>query len=132
MKKGFSLLELIFAIVVIGIIASFAIPKYMNTRDEALASTIHRDLATATTSIQSYYLVNRSITDITQAVQVNTNNWTIDTLTMTSKSADDCAVLTVTQDDDGKDIIKITIDSTKDICKILNDSGVKSQNIDLI
>ena len=76
MKKGFSLLELIFAIVVIGIIASFAIPKYLDTRDEAVASTIQRDLATATTSIQTYYLTNRSISDITEAVQLNTNNWT--------------------------------------------------------
>ncbi len=75
MKKAFSLLELIFAIVVIGIIASFAIPKYMNTRDSALASTIQRDIVTASTSIQSYYLVNRNINKISDAVTLNKVNW---------------------------------------------------------
>lgn len=68
MKKAFSLLELIFAIVVIGIIASFAIPKYIDTRDSALASTIKRDLITVITSVQSYYLINNKIEKISDAV----------------------------------------------------------------
>lgn len=132
MKKGFSLLELIFAIVVIGIIASFAIPKYMDTRDEALASTIHRDLATATTSIQSYYLVKREINSIEDAVQINTNNWALsnNNLTMTFKEDSvDCAVLSVT--DDKKISITIT-ESTSGACGALNDLGVTTQSIDLI
>ncbi|MEZ4693279.1 MAG: type II secretion system protein [Aliarcobacter sp.] len=33
MKNGFFLLELIFAIVILGIIASFAVPKYLDTKD---------------------------------------------------------------------------------------------------
>ena len=33
MKSAFSLLELIFAIVILGIVASFAIPKYIDIPD---------------------------------------------------------------------------------------------------
>ena len=46
MKSAFSLLELIFAIVILGIIASFAVPKLMDTKDSALISTIKRDINT--------------------------------------------------------------------------------------
>ncbi len=130
MKKGFSLLELIFAIVVIGIIASFAIPKYLDTRDEAVASTIQRDLATATTSIQTYYLTNRSISDITEAVQLNTNNWTLDNskLKITSNNANDCASLEIKDSQ-----IVITISSEADnICKILDELGIETTSINLI
>ena len=59
MKSAFSLLELIFAIVILGIVASFAIPKYIDTKDSALVSTIKRDLNTAVSSLQSYYLLNQ-------------------------------------------------------------------------
>jgi general secretion pathway protein G len=130
MKKGFSLLELIFAIVVIGIIASFAIPKYLDTRDEAIASTIQRDLATATTSIQTYYLTKRSISDITQAVQLNTNNWTLDNnkLKITSKNASDCASLEIK---DSQILITISKDAD-DICTILNELGIETTSINLI
>jgi general secretion pathway protein G len=130
MKKGFSLLELIFAIVVIGIIASFAIPKYLDTRDEAIASTIQRDLATATTSIQTYYLTKRNISDITQAVQLNTNNWTLDNnkLKITSKNASDCASLEIK---DSQILITISKDAD-DICTILNELGIETTSINLI
>ncbi len=130
MKKGFSLLELIFAIVVIGIIASFAIPKYLDTRDEAVASTIQRDLATATTSIQTYYLTKRSISDISEAVQLNTKNWALDNnkLKITSTNANDCASLEVK---DSQIVITISKDAD-DICKKLNELGIENTTINLI
>lgn len=130
MKKGFSLLELIFAIVVIGIIASFAIPKYLDTRDEAVASTIQRDLATATTSIQTYYLTKRSISDISEAVQLNTKNWALDNnkLKITSTNANDCASLEVK---DSQIVITISKDAD-DICEKLNELGIENTTINLI
>jgi len=38
MKKAFTMIELVFVIVVIGILASIAIPKFAATRDDALIS----------------------------------------------------------------------------------------------
>lgn len=49
MKGSFSLLELIFVIVILGIIASFAVPKFLDTKDRATASAIKRDVDTAIT-----------------------------------------------------------------------------------
>ena len=70
MKSAFSLLELIFAIVVLGIVASFAIPKYIDTKDTALVSTIKRDINTAISSIQGYYLLNQKIATVKEAGKI--------------------------------------------------------------
>lgn len=129
MKKGFSLLELIFAIVIIGIIASFAIPKYMDSRNSALASTIKRDIVTATTSIQSYYLVNRKLDKISDAITLNTINWTLtDKKISFLDSGTNCIDLEVK---DSTVSIKITKDAGN-VCKALDQLGVKDLDIDLI
>lgn len=124
-------MELIFSIVVIGIVASFAVPKYMNTRDEALASTIQRDLVSTTTSVQSYYLVNRKIDNISDAIKLNSNNWTIEAKKITFKEGtNNCAILEI---DDTNNEIDITIDkSAGDVCKILDENGITTQSIDLL
>ncbi len=46
MRRGFTMIELIFVIVIIGILASVAIPKLSATRDDAKASTELNNLAT--------------------------------------------------------------------------------------
>ena len=132
MKKCFSLLELIFAIVVIGIIGSFAIPKYLDTRNSAIASTIKRDISSVTTSIQSYYLVNNKIDKISDAVTLNKQNWTIEDLKVTYKeNENNCVVLEVKKDDDGD---KLTLTISPDvgpICKKLNEDGIIVTTYDL-
>ena len=128
MKKGFSLLELIFAIVVIGIIASFAIPKYLDTRDSALISTLKRDISTATTSIQSYHLVNGKIDKISDAITLNPINWTIADSKITYQDNNkDCAVLEVNE---SKLNLTVSADAG-DICKKLDEAGIKTTSYDL-
>ena len=131
MKKAFSLLELIFAIVVIGIIASFAIPKYLNTRDSAIVSTIKRDIASVTTSIQSYHLVKGDITNISDAITLNPTHWTISPLKIIYKDTKDCVTLEV-KDTSGEKSLELTVDpSAGSICKSLYDEGVKTNTFDL-
>ncbi|WP_072682688.1 prepilin-type N-terminal cleavage/methylation domain-containing protein [Arcobacter sp. LA11] len=129
MKKAFSLLELIFAIVIIGIIASFAIPKYMNSRDSALASTIKRDIVTTTTSIQSYYLVNRKLDKISDAITLNTANWVLtDKKISFLDNGTNCIDLEVKE---SSVLIKIIKDAGN-VCKALDELGVRNLDIDLI
>jgi len=133
MKKGFSLLELIFAIVVIGIIGSFAIPKYLDTRNTAIASTIKRDITSVTTSIQSYYLLNKKISKISDAITLNETYWTIEDLKITYQDNEkDCVTLEI-KDNSGSKSLNLTVDSstTNNICKILTDDGIKSTTYEL-
>lgn len=131
MKSAFSLLELIFAIVILGIIASFAVPKYMDTKDSALVSTIKRDVNTAINSIQSYYLLNQKIEKISDTMNINDTNWTISDLKITDKNS--CLSLEVKTDSNSVKTIELTIDDTKDttICKKIQDSGLVSKTYEL-
>ena len=60
MKKGFTMIELIFVIVILGILAAVAIPKLAATRDDANVAKAATELSTAINDIGSYYTANGS------------------------------------------------------------------------
>lgn len=125
MKKAFSLIEIIFVIVILGIIVSFAAPKLMDTKDSALVSTLKRDINTAISSIQSYYLLNQKIEDINDALNINQTNWNVDKLKMSDKNS--CVTLEI-KNVLNQVVIDLKIDELKDtsICKKIRESGLKS------
>ena len=131
MKSGFSLLELIFAIVILGIVASFAIPKYIDTKDSALVSTLKRDVASTTSSIQTYYLLNQKIDKIQDAIEVNETNWTLSDTKLTDKN--ECMTLEVKTSDSGVNELILSVDDTKDlnICKKIVDAGLENKTYEL-
>ena len=71
MKKGFTMIELIFVIVILGILASVAIPRLASTRADAEISAAIANLRTLESDIASYHTVKGSITDETFAVVTN-------------------------------------------------------------
>lgn len=131
MKFAFSLLELIFAIVILGIVASFAIPKYIDTKDSALVSTIKRDLNTAVSSIQSYYLLNQKIEKISDVLTINETNWTLTDTKLSDKNL--CLFLEIKTSDSDNKSIEVVVDTQKDttICKKIREAKIVTASYEL-
>ena len=127
-KKAFSLIELIFAIVIISIIASVALPKLMDTRTDAVVSTLKQDITTVVTSVQSYYLVKGKIDKISDAVNLNSSTWDIeDTKIQYLEDSKACVIIKKVNS-----TLELIIDkSTGSICQKLYDSGIVTTTYDL-
>lgn len=55
-QRGFATLEIVMAIVILGILASIAIPNFANVSTKANTAKIQADLSTIDTAIQMYYM----------------------------------------------------------------------------
>ena len=55
MRKGFTMIELIFVIVILGILAAVAIPRLAATRDDAEISKALNNINTLVTDVGAYY-----------------------------------------------------------------------------
>lgn len=125
MKKGFTMIELVFVIVILGILASLAVPKLAATRDDAEAAKAAVEIKDAITQLTTYYIVNGSFgtKDLTNADMNATVSPTIvevkDSKTKTNKWTD-CVTLTASNGDAAKSIpanIKVTAgDSNSSFC----------------
>ena len=62
MKKGFTMIELIFVIVILGILASVAIPRLSATRTDAEISATVANIRTLISDVASYYAVKGDFT----------------------------------------------------------------------
>ena len=60
MKKGFTMIELIFVIVILGVLASVAIPRLAATRDDAEVAKAATNLTTAVSDLTAYYTAKGS------------------------------------------------------------------------
>jgi|SRR5574344_2051085 general secretion pathway protein G len=130
MKSAFSLLELIFAIVILGIIVAFAVPRFMDTKDSALVSTIKRDVNTAINSIQSYYLLNQKIDKISDSMNISDTNWNLEDLKLSDKNA--CLSLEVNKTKTPITIdLKVDTAKTSSICTKIRESGLQSKSYEV-
>lgn len=55
MKPAFSIIELVFVIVIIGILAAVALPKFIATRDDAQSAVLCGQIKDGTAELISYY-----------------------------------------------------------------------------
>ncbi|MGA9045331.1 type II secretion system protein [Sulfuricurvum sp.] len=86
-RSGFTMIELIFVIVILGILAAVAIPKLAATRDDAKASKAATDLATFIGDVGAYYTSKGAIaTDASATNVVLANDACFATTASTSSS----------------------------------------------
>ena len=73
MKKGFTMIELIFVIVILGILAAVAIPKLAATRDDAEISKTASNIQTLISDLGSYYTSQGEFASGSDAVKKMSN-----------------------------------------------------------
>jgi prepilin-type N-terminal cleavage/methylation domain-containing protein len=60
-RRGFTLIELLIVVVIIGILASIAIPRFGETRQKAYNAAVLSDLKSAAMAIEDYFAENYSL-----------------------------------------------------------------------
>lgn len=120
-KKAFSLLEMIFAIVIIGVIASVAMPKLFDTKNEALVATVKQDVVTVTSAIQGHYMLRKKLEKISDIVSVNNSIWEIQETTLIFKEKDaQCIKIELTEHE-----LEVNInEDVGTICEKLGKKGI--------
>jgi prepilin-type N-terminal cleavage/methylation domain-containing protein len=71
-RRGFTLIELLIVVVIIGILATIAIPKFANTKQKATVASMKTDLRNLVTSQEGFYFDNNDYAgSTTTGAQVN-------------------------------------------------------------
>jgi general secretion pathway protein G len=127
MKNAFTLIELIFVIVVIGILATVAIPKFNDTRELAISNGIKQDIATIVQSIKSKYMIKGDISDISDAVDFDDKIWILDSTKLILEYKISNISCVKVQVDKSTTVNKVNVNITPashELCQKVADNGV--------
>ena len=68
-RAAFTLIELLVVVVIIGILAAIAIPKFQNTKGKANAAALRSDLRNLAVAQEAYYFEMKAYTDDTVSLK---------------------------------------------------------------
>jgi len=77
-RHGFTLIELLIVVVIIGILAAFAIPKFATTKEKAYVASMKADLRNLVTAEEAYFadsLAYATQTDCTNPPSLGSAGW---------------------------------------------------------
>jgi len=128
-RNGFTMIELIFVIVILGILAAVAIPKLSATRTDAEVSKMATNMTVLISDIGSFYTANGSLDKWNDATYVPTNTdsttQTADTVTVTTPVFlyhDDKQCIKFVSTKDGNLTVSKGTDTIDSVCKAVQDA----------
>lgn len=134
MKKAFTMVELIFVIVIIGILAAIAIPRLQATRDDAEIARSISYVVSSMTEISTYIItkggVEDNLTEMSPTLKSLENQAKV-VLSIKSAIVENCIKISV-ENNVTKEILKTTfLPASLRLCKMVQKS-IKEKNYPII